>query len=81
MKTQQEKTIINFLNYLKEKKTSLSDQIFPSYLSDGLQPNRKKVEKIIFKSACPGHTITSSNKNRFMEDQTFVKGGGFDLES
>jgi hypothetical protein len=33
------------------------------------------------KKGCPGHTITSSTRNRFMEDNTFVKGGGFDLES
>ena len=33
------------------------------------------------KKGCSGHTITSSTRNRFMEDSTFVKGGGFDLES
>ena len=40
-----------------------------------------KAEKIVFKSKCPGHIMTTSTRNRFMEDTPFVKNGGFDLES
>lgn len=35
----------------------------------------------VTKRYCTGHDILSSTRNRFMEDSTFVKGGGFDLES
>lgn len=35
----------------------------------------------IGKEMCLGHTFSTSTRNRFMEDNSFVKHGGFDFES
>jgi hypothetical protein len=41
-----------------------------------------KADALVLKTACPkAHVITSSTRNRFMDDDVFLKGGGFDLES